>query len=103
MTAAGLPEQSIELANSKESNFRKFAAGRIDYIVETEARFDYLQRQIALPFKPAKALRLGDATSYYAMNLRSDPAKVRALRSALDDLHADQTLARITQSYQVRP
>ena len=102
LKAAGLAEGNLELANSKESNFKKFAARRVDYIVETDVRFDYLQRQHALPFKPAKAKRLGDATSYYAMNLHSDPAKVSALRSALAALRADSTMERITQAYQLR-
>ncbi len=95
----GVPQQAIDPANSIEANFKKFAAGRVDYIVDTEVRFAMELAQYPLPFKARKVLKLQDATSYYAMNLHSDPAIVKALRTALDKLRANGTLENITLKY----
>jgi polar amino acid transport system substrate-binding protein len=96
---AGVPQASIDLANSIEANFKKFAAGRIDYMVDTETRFDMEASRYALPFKAKKLLKLREATSYFAMNLRSDPATVAALRAALEKLRAEKLLEQLTKKY----
>lgn len=99
LLARGVPRASIDPANSIEANFKKFAAGRFDYIVDTEARFDMELARYPLPFKASKMLKLQDATSYFAMNLQADPAVVKALRAALDKLRANKTLEQITRQY----
>jgi ABC-type amino acid transport substrate-binding protein len=96
---AGVPKTAIDAANSIESNFKKFAARRVDYIVDTEIRFNEELARYPLPFKATKQLKLQDVTSYYAMNLKSDPATVRALRAAFDKLRASKTLEQITRQY----
>jgi polar amino acid transport system substrate-binding protein len=98
----GVPKSAIDPANSIEANLKKFAAGRIEYIVETEVRFDMELARYPLPFKARKILKLHDATSYYAMNLQSDPAVVKSLRSAFDKLRANKTLENITRRYAPR-
>jgi polar amino acid transport system substrate-binding protein len=95
----GVPKASIDPANSIEANLKKFAAGRVDYIVDTELRFGMELARYPLPFKARKMLKLQDATSYYAMNLHSDPAVVKSLRIALDKLRANKTLEQITRQY----
>jgi polar amino acid transport system substrate-binding protein len=95
----GVPKTAIDPANSIEANFKKLAAGRVDYIVDTEVRFDMELSHYQLPFKAKKVIKLQDATSYYAMNLQSDPAIVNGLRGALDKLRANKTLDQITRKY----
>lgn len=95
----GVLMSSIDPANSIEANFKKFAAGRVDYIADTELRFDIEQARFPLPFKTRKALKLQDVTTYFAMNLQSDRAIVHALRQALDKLRANKTLELLTRKY----
>jgi polar amino acid transport system substrate-binding protein len=95
----GVLKSSIDPANSIEANFKKFAAGRVDYIVDTELRFGVEQARFPLPFKTRKALKLQDVTSYFAMNLKSDQAIVSALRQALDKLRANKSLEQIKRKY----
>ncbi len=96
---AGMPMSAIDAANSTESNFKKFAAGRVDYIVSTEKRFNTELARYPLPFKASKQLKVQDITSYYAMGLQSDPAMVKALRSAFEKLRTNKTLDQITRRY----
>jgi polar amino acid transport system substrate-binding protein len=99
---AGVPGSAIDAANSIESNFKKFAVRRVDYVVDTEIRFNQELARYPLPFKAKKQIKLQDVTSYYAMNLNSDPATVRALRHAFDRLRANKTLEQITRQYAPR-
>lgn len=89
---AGVPRSAIDFANSTEANLRKFAAHRIDYILSTEARLQKELTRYTLPFKVQKALRMQDATTYYAMNPKSSPATVAALQAALQELNARDPL-----------
>jgi polar amino acid transport system substrate-binding protein len=95
----GVPASAIDAANSIELNHKKFAAGRVDYIINTEHRIGTELERFPLPFKVRKMLKLGEVTTYFAMNLHSDPATVRALRAALDKLRANKTLEQITRQY----
>jgi polar amino acid transport system substrate-binding protein len=95
----GVLKSMIDPANSIEANFKKFAVGRVDYIVDTELRFEFERARFPLPFKTRKALKLQDVTSYFAMNLQSDRAIVNALRRALDKLRTNKTLEQITRKY----
>lgn len=90
LRAAGVPASAIDLANSTDGNLRKFIAHRVDFILTTEARMEQHQARSELPFKVQKVLRMQDATTYYAMNLKSDPAKVAALQAALQELKAGE-------------
>jgi len=87
---AGVPASAIDLANSTDGNLRKFIAHRVDFILTTEARMEQHQARSELPFKVQKVLRMQDATTYYAMNLKSDPVKVAALQAALQELKAGE-------------
>ncbi len=100
---AGVPDSAIDAANSIDANFKKFAAHRVDYIVDTEVRFNTELARNPLPFKAVKQLKLQDVTSYYAMNLKSDPATVKALRNAFDKLRANKVLEQITRKYTSAP
>ncbi len=100
---AGVPPTAIDAANSIDANFKKFAAGRVDYIADTEVRFNRELERNPLPFKAVKQLKLQDITSYYAMNLKSDPVTVRALRAAFDKLRANKVLEQITRKYDNAP
>lgn len=99
----GVLLSSIDPANSIEANFKKFAAGRVDYIADTELRFGVEQARFPLPFNTRKALKLQDVTTYFAMNLQSDRAIVNALRQALDRLRANKTLEQLTRKYAPPP
>lgn len=95
----GVPMTAIDAANSIESNYKKFAAGRVDYIVDTENRYATEVARFPLPFAAKKQLKLHDVTSYFAMHPQSDPATVSALRTAFDKLRANKTLEQITRQY----
>jgi polar amino acid transport system substrate-binding protein len=83
---AGIPRSAMDFANSMDGNLRKFAAHRIDFILSTDDRLAKALASHPLPFKVDKVLRMHDATSYYAMNLDSSPARVRAMQAALQEL-----------------
>lgn len=88
LQAGGVPRGAIDLANSTEGNFRKFLAHRVDFILTTQERMDQHLARNELPFKVRKVLRMQDAVTYFAMNLKSTPAKVAALQAALQELKA---------------
>lgn len=99
---AGVPASAIDLANSTETNFRKLAGDRIQFLVSTESRMQTELTRFQLPFTLAKRIKLQDATSYFAMNRQSDPALVRALRQALASVAADKAMAEISAKYQAK-
>jgi polar amino acid transport system substrate-binding protein len=103
LRAAGVPNTAIDAANSIDANFKKFAARRVDYIADTEIRFNTELARNPLPFKAVKQLKLQDVTSYYAMNLKSDPATVQALRTAFDKLRANKVLDQLARKYIAAP
>jgi polar amino acid transport system substrate-binding protein len=103
LRAAGVPNTAIDAANSIDANFKKFAARRVDYIVDTEIRFNTELARNPLPFKAVKQLKLQDVTSYFAMNQKSDPATVQALRAAFDKLRANKVLEQLTRKYTAAP
>lgn len=95
----GVPRAAMDLANSSEANFRKLAAHRVDFILGTESRYLLQQQLYHLPFSLTKVLKVGDATSYYAMNPHSDAALVQSLQTALAQLRRDKVLDRIEEKY----
>lgn len=99
---AGVPASAMDLANSTESNFRKLAADRIQFLVSTESRMQTELTRFQLPFPLAKRIKLQEATSYFAMNRQSDPALVRALRQALASVASDKTMAEPKATYQAK-
>lgn len=88
LAAAGVPRSAMDFANSIEGNMRKFAAHRVDFILITDERLERQLSRTELPFKVQKVLRMADATTYYAMNLKSAPERVAALQAALQELKA---------------
>ena len=79
---AGIPEAAMDKANSLEANFRKLGAGRIDYVIDTEARLAAARSRFNIKFDTVKVLKLHDITTYFAINPASDPLRVRALQAA---------------------
>lgn len=96
---AGIPDSAMDKANSIEANLRKLGARRIDYVIDTEIGLEAEKAKFNIPFDTAKVLKLYDITTYFAMNSRSAPAVVNALRDALTANSASEVRGRLVQEY----
>jgi polar amino acid transport system substrate-binding protein len=96
---AGVPEAAMDRANSIEANLLKLGAGRIDFIVDTEARLDAEKAKFNIQFETIKVLQLHEVTTWFAINHQSSSELIRALRSALEANNNSGVREQILQKY----
>lgn len=99
---AGIPDSAMDKANSIEANLRKLGARRIDYVVDTEIGLDAEKTKFNIQFETVKMLKLYEISTYFAINARSSPALVAALRDALNANNASDVRSQILQKF-IRP
>lgn len=98
---AGVPAEAFTVQSSNADVLRMLMNGTVDAMVDTELGMAWNLRQSAqAPTSVKKLMRLtNDGAYYFALNLKSDPAWVAALQTAVDKLRHDGKFDLILKRY----
>ena len=101
LEAAGLPPSAVVVQPSNVDILKMVSRSMVDAMVDTEVGMKWNLRTAALaPDTVKKLVKLSDVGAYYfAMNLDSNPALVRKLQKAIDQLRQSGKLDAIVQQY----
>lgn len=101
LEAAGVPPSALVEQASNADVLRLLASANVDAMVETEVGMQWsLRKRMAEPVPVVKLMKLSDGGAYYfALNLKSDPAMVKILQSAMDRLRRNGQLQAIVARY----
>lgn len=101
----GVPEKAFLLEATNANVLKMLMSNMVDAMVDTEVGMAWNLRAAGLePGVVTRRFKLSDEGSYYfALNLKSDPALVRALQLALDKLRHDGKLDAIVRQYAPAP
>jgi ABC-type amino acid transport substrate-binding protein len=101
MLRLGVPPGRMDSIHDRTLNIRKLIQGHIDVLASNEPATLYTIRRMGLdPDKFEVVYRLMSVDLYYAASPDLDPAVVRRLQTALNELKADGTVDSIIKSYQ---
>lgn len=98
---AGVPATSLVDEVSNAEVLRMLMGTRVDAMVDTEVGMEWNLRKASLAAtNVTKLVKLSDGGAYYyALNLQTDPARVKKLQDALDKLRRSGNLQAIVAKY----
>lgn len=105
LVAAGLPLTALVIQPSNTDVLKMLMGSMVDAMVDTEVGMEWNLRTAAVASHTVKKLfKLSDEGAYYyALNLQSDPALVRRLQRAIDQLRRSGKLDAIVRHYIGKP
>ena len=90
LLSAGVPQSSLDYAPTSEDNYRKLAAKRIDCIADMETSMIWGYSHYGLGTAPKRYGRVSVGSAFYfAMNIKSDEVRAKALQAAIDAMRAE--------------
>jgi polar amino acid transport system substrate-binding protein len=98
---AGVPATSLVEEVSNAEVLRMLMGTRVDAMVDTEVGMEWNLRKASLAAtNVTKLVKLSDGGAYYyALNLQTDPARVKKLQDSLDKLRRSGNLQAIVTKY----
>lgn len=101
LEAAGLPLAALVVQPSNTDVLKMLMGAMVDAMVDTEVGMEWNLRTAAVaPHTVKKLFKLSEGGAYYyALNLQSDPALVRRLQRAVDQLRRSGKLDAIVRQY----
>lgn len=99
---AGVPATALVEESSNAAVLRMLLGDIVDAMVDTEIGMAWNLKSLGRPASNvSKQLKLSeDGAYYFALGLKSDPAKVRKLQAAVDKLKRDGRLDAIVRNYE---
>jgi polar amino acid transport system substrate-binding protein len=104
LEAVGVPASAFVPEVDNPTVLRQFMNKVVDVMVDTEVGMAWKLRDAGLPSNVVtRLMKLSDEGAYYyAVNLKSDPDRVRRLQQAIDALRRDGKIDAIAKEYGAR-